>query len=142
MKKVKKSKKRPKEGQYYSLRQAVKYSSIKSREFFSIYVNQYLGADWSVGKIWVKKFINPKTGNTSYRYIISGEWLKEFNKRYNSGELRIFNISEKTKPIKYTLDDIRSYCRKRKIYTIEKFLEIKQHEENQQKEKGVISGKL
>lgn len=130
-KRLKQPKERVRDDQFYSINRAVRCTKLKSRAVLAMYVKRYLGASWSTGKVWRKKFINPKTGNTSYRYVIAGEWIKEFNKRYNSGRLTIHKKTN-IEPVRYTLDDIRGYCREHKIYTIEKFLEVKQHEENEQ----------
>lgn len=112
---------------YYSLREAVKYTPLKTRETLARYINRYQGADWSIGKIWIKKREIGKQ-RTSVRYIISGEWIKEFNKRYKSGSLTehaIFTPDE----LRYTLKDIMSYCNKNEITTVKQFIEKKQNDE-------------
>jgi len=113
----------------YSLREAVKFTPLKTRETLARYVNRYQGAAWSIGKIWIKKKTFRKN-KTSIRYIISREWIKEFNKRYNAGKLNeyaIFTADE----LRYTLKDIITYCKKNKIATVQEFIKKKQNEEQQ-----------
>ena len=112
---------------YYSLRDAVSFTPLKARETLARYVNRYQGADWSIGKVWIKRKAIGKS-NTSVRYIISGEWIKEFVKRYNAGKLSEHSIFS-TDDLRYTLKDIINYCRKNNISTVQAFIKKKLDEE-------------
>lgn len=112
---------------YYSLRKAIEFTPFSSKETLARYINRYQGASWSIGKIWIKKREIGK-GKTSVRYIISGNWIREFNKLYKAGKLNehtIFTPDE----LRYTLKDIINYCKKNKIETIQEFVTKKQNEE-------------
>ena len=111
----------------YSLREAINYVPLKTKDTLSRYVNRYQGADWSIGKIQIKKRGEGK-GKTSTRYVISGEWIREFNKRYKAGKLTgyvIFTPDE----VRYTLKDMLKYCEENHIVTVQEFIKKKNEEE-------------
>jgi len=121
---------------YYSLREAVKFTPLKTRETLSRYINRYQGSNWSKNKIWIKGRTSGK-GRTSVRYVISGKWIKEFNKQYNAGKLVEHNIFSSDNEIRYTLKDIVDYCKRKKILTIKEFVNNKQNE----KQESILSVK-
>ena len=113
---------------YYSLREAIKHTPLKSRETLSRYIKRYQGADWFTDKIWVKRDKKP-SGKFFTRYVISGEWIKEFNKRYKANKLNehsIFTVDS----VRYTLNDIVKYCEKNNIKSVNQFIKLKKDEES------------
>jgi hypothetical protein len=116
----------------YSLRQATDYTLITSREFLTKYIDKYETADWSLGRIWIRR--NGGKGRTATRYVISGKWISEFNKRYKAGRLNILKPEAK-QPAKFTLDEIRIYCESRGISLISDFLTSVQNEEKKQSDR-------
>jgi len=111
----------------YSLREAINYVPLKTKDTLSRYVNRYQGADWSVGKIQIKKRAKGK-GKTSTRYVISGEWIREFNKLYTAGKLTGYAIFTPDE-VRYTLKDMLKYCEDNGIVTVQEFIKKKNEEE-------------
>lgn len=112
---------------FYSLREAINYVPLKTKDTLSRYVNKYQGAKWSVGKVWIKKRAEGK-GKTSKRYIISGEWIKEFNKRYKAGKLNKYNIFSPDET-RYTVTDLRNISKATGVISVEELLGTIQNEE-------------
>jgi hypothetical protein len=111
----------------FSLNEALKYTPLKSRTTLSKYINRYQGADWAINEVLIKKKYDNK-GVTSIRYLVSGVWIKEFNKRYKAGKLieyKLFSIDE----VRYTLNDIIKYCKKNQITLIKDFIKNKNNDE-------------
>ena len=111
----------------YTFSKALEFMPFKSKETFAKYIKKYQGAEWSVGKITIIK----STGATGKRYLISGQWIKDFKQKYKTGKLKIYN-NFSADEVRYTLLDIVEFCKKNKIKTVKEFVESKKYEQKKQ----------
>lgn len=111
---------------FYSLSEALNFTKIKTRETLGRYVSRYQYAEWAKGKVWKK--VTKGKNQTSTRYIISNDWIKEFNQRYEENRLVEHALFIADEP-RYTLTDIKNYCDKHKIVLVKDYIKLTREEE-------------